>query len=69
MVLVLHLSGAGQSGLPQGVLPAVLGEVIPDNPASALSMGGTGVGEVVFPTLATGLSILPCSMLELMGSR
>ena len=61
VVLVLHLSEAGQSGLPWGVLPAVLGGVILDDPASAgtLSTGGTGVGKVVFPTLAMGLSIFP----------
>ena len=71
VVLVLWISEAGQSGLPWGVLPSVLGVIIPDNPASAdtLSTGGTGVGEVIFLTLAMGLSILLYSMLELMGSK
>ena len=71
VVLVPCLSEAGQSGLLWGVPPAVLGVTIPDDPASAgtLSTDGAGVREVVFPTLAMGLSISPCSMLELMGSR
>ena len=71
VVLVPHQNGAGQSGLPWGVLPAGLGVIIPDDPASAgtLSTDGTGVREVVFLTPAMGLSISPYSMLELMGSR
>ena len=71
VVLVLHLSGAGQSELPWGMLLAVLDVIIPDNSASAgaLSTDGNGVGEVVFPPLAMGLSVSPCFMLELMGSR
>ena len=49
----------------------MLGGVILDDAASAgaLSTGGTGVGKVVFPIQAIGLSILPCSMLELMGTK
>ena len=71
VALVPCLSGAGQSGLPWGVLPTVLGVIILDDPTSAgaLSADGAGVGEVAFPTPAMGLSISPCSMLELMGSR
>ena len=71
VVLVPSLSGAGQLGLPWGVLPTVLGGVIPDDPASAgaLSTGGAGVREVVFQTPVMSLSIWPSSMLELMGSR
>ena len=65
-----HLSGAGQSGLPWGVLPAMLDVTILDHPASAaaLSTGGAGIGEMSFLTPTMGLSISPCSMLELMGS-
>ena len=53
VVQVLCLSGTGQSGLPWGVLPAVLGAIIPDDPASAgtLSTDGTGVGELLFPLI------------------
>ena len=52
------------------MLPAVLGVIIPEDPVSVgtLSTDGAGVGEVVFPTPVMGLSILPCSKLELMGS-
>ena len=55
------LSVAGQSGIPWGVLPAVLGTIIPDDPASAgaLSTSGSGVGEVVFPTLAMSYPFCP----------
>ena len=68
---VPHLSGAGWSSLPWGVLPAVLGLTIPDSPASAgsLSTGGAGVEALLFSTLATGASFSPCPMLELMGSK
>ena len=71
VVLVPHLSGAGQSRLPWGVLPAAFGVTIPDDPVSAgaLSTDGTGVREVVFSTPAMGLSFSSCSMLGLMGSR
>ena len=71
VVLVPCLSGAGQSRLPWGVLPAALGVTVPDDPASAdaLLTGGAGVSKVVFLTLATGLSFSSCSMLGLMGSR
>ena len=71
VVLVPHLSGVAQCGLPWGVLSTMLGVTIPDDPAfpSALSTGGAGVTGVVFSTLAMGLSILSCSRLELMGSR
>ena len=71
VVLVLHLSRSGQSGLTWGVLPAVLGMIVPDDPtsAAALSTDSTGVREVVFPTPARVLSVLPCPVLELMGSR
>ena len=59
-----------QSGLFSGVLPAEFEVTIPDGSVStgASFTGGTGVGEVSFPTLATGLSILLCSGLGLIGS-
>ena len=71
VVQVMHLSGAGQSRLPWGVLPAMLDVTIPDGsaPVGTLSTDGTGVREMLFPTPATGSSISLCSMLELMGSR
>ena len=68
---VLHLSGAGWSRLPWGVLPAALGVTIPDGPASAgsQSTGGTEVKVVLFSTPAMGASFSSCPMLELMGSK
>ena len=61
VVLVSHLSEADWSGLPWGVLPTVLGVTFPYDPASAgaLSTGGAGVGEVVFPSLAMGCLFHP----------
>ena len=49
----------------------MLSVTILDDPTSAgaLSTGGAGVGGVVFSTPAMGLPILPCSRLELKGSR
>ena len=49
--------GAGQSGLLSGVLPAELGVTIPDSSAQtgAPLTDGAGVGQVSFPTPATGL--------------
>ena len=57
VVQVLHLRGAGWSGLFSGVLPAELKVTIPDGfaPTGASLTGGTGVSEVSFPTPATGL--------------
>ena len=59
----LHLSGAGWSRVPWGVLPAACGVTIPDGPASAdlLSTGGAGVEVSLFSTPAMGciLLILP----------
>ena len=71
VVRVPHLRGAGQSGLFSGVLPAELEVTIPDGsaPTGASLTGGTGVGEVSFPTPATGLSISLCSRLGLIGSK
>ena len=68
---MLHLSGAGQSGLPWGVLSAELDMTIPDGlvSAGALPTDGAGVGEVSFQTPTKGPSFLPCSRLELMGSK
>ena len=53
------------------VLPAELEVTIPDGSAStgALLTGGTRVGGVSFPTPATGLSILLCSRLGLIGNK
>ena len=53
VVQVLHLTGAGQSGLS----------------CEMLSAEGTGVGEVLFLTLSSHSSALPCPMLELMGNK
>ena len=66
-----HLRGASQSGLFSGVLPAEFEVTVPDGSAStgASPTGGTGVGEVSFPTPTTGLSISPCSKLGLIGSK
>ena len=63
--------GGGRSGLFSGVLPAELEVTIPDSSAStgASLTGGAGVGEVSFPTPATGLSISLCSRLGLIGSK
>ena len=64
-------SGAGQSGLLFGVLPAELGVTIPDGsaPTGASLTDGAGVGEMSFPTPATGLSSSLCSRLGLIGSK
>ena len=71
VVQVPCLSRAGQSGLPWGVLPAVLDVTFPDGlaPAGTSSTDGAGVREMWFPTPAMGSSHLPCPMLELMGSK
>ena len=71
VVHVPHLSGAGWSKLPWGVLPGALDMTDPDGPASAgsLSIGGTGAKVLVFSTPATGASFSSCSMLELMGTK
>ena len=68
---MLHLSGAGGSGLCSGVLPAEPEVTIQDGFSStgASLTGGTGVSEVSFPTPITGLSISPCSKVGLIGSK
>ena len=50
---VPHLAGAGQSGLS----------------CEMLSADGAGVKEVLFLTLSSGSSALPCPMLELMDNK
>ena len=66
-----HLRGASRYGLFSGVLPAELEVTIPDGsaPTGASLTGGAEVGEVSFPTAATGLSISLCSRLGLIGSK
>ena len=57
MVQVLHLRGAGRSGLFSGVLPAELEVTIPDGfaPIGASLIGGAGVSKVSFPSPVIGL--------------
>ena len=50
---VLHLTGAGRSGLS----------------CKMLSADGTAVKEVLFSTHSLDLSALPCTMIELMGNK
>ena len=50
---MLCLTGAGQSGLS----------------CEMLSVDGAGVKEVLFSTLSSDSSALPCPMLELMGNK
>ena len=71
VVHVLHLSGAGQSGLPWDVLPAVFDVTIPDGSVSAGSLftGGTEFELFVCSTPATGASFSFSSRLELMGNK
>ena len=72
MVLVLHLSGAGWSGLPWGVPPTVPGADHPrwtcisrcHYPHMALESK-----RWYFPTLATGSSVLPYSMVRIDGKQ
>ena len=53
------------------MLPVVLGVTIPDDPTSAgaLSTGGAGVREVVFPTPATGLSVFALLHVRIDGKQ
>ena len=71
VVQVPHLSGAGQSGLLWDVLSAKFDVTIPDGPDStgALPTDGAGDREVSSPNPTMGSSFLPCSRLELMGSK